>query len=167
MITPIQATISGYSGKPCTLFAGYDMDSRILSVQVDKPFMIERWKNCVVISNQTDIERDVLFSEDDLSDAIRCFYEMNSGVATDGKSQRLYFADAVARSRPDASVQKDKMDMSGQKYQVSETISCLQVAALATCWYAHGKLETINATVDFTQRMNELWQASTGCIITV
>lgn len=167
MIIKIQSTISGYSGKPCSLFSGYDMDTRILSVHAEKPFVRDRFSDCVVISNQLDIERDLTFSEEHFNEAIRCFFEMRQGVSIDGVSERLIFSDSVARARPEQSVEKGDMDANGQKYRINEAISCLQVAALATCWYANTKAEIIQKTVEFADVMNKSWQASTGCIITI
>jgi hypothetical protein len=166
VIIPIQACISGYTGKPCALFSGYDTESRILSIQVDTDFRKDRREGCVLITNQGDIERDVLFTQEELSEAIECFFAMTSGISNDGKSQRLVFADKVARARP-STIEKGELNESGQKYRIDETISNLQIAALATCWYADSKAEVINAAVDYTRQMNKLWQASTGCIITL
>ncbi|MBT9097464.1 hypothetical protein KFZ76_07030 [Methylovulum psychrotolerans] len=165
-IVTIQASFAGLRDKPCTLFSGYDLELRILSAQVSKPFQTERREGCVVITNQGGIETDILFKEEDVLAAIERYFDMKNGVASDGKSTRLMLTDQVARADPATAIERGDREAAGQKYRIDGNLSCLQMAVLATCWYAHSYCETINAVVGQAQAMNEAWQASRGGIFT-
>ncbi|MGI9213556.1 MAG: hypothetical protein ACR2HF_13875 [Methylococcaceae bacterium] len=134
---PIQATMTGYSGKPATLFAGYDTDSRVLACSVEAAYRVERHGACAIITNDSGIQqRDMLFREADLADAIVAFYALMGGIATDGKSARLIFSDKAQRANPIDSIDKDGIGESGQKYRISDAVSNGKMATLAACWYA-------------------------------
>jgi hypothetical protein len=163
---PIQATIVGYSGKPCTLFSAYDQDAQVLVVSVVAGHRRDRRKGCMVITNDLNIERDSLFSEDQFSAAIAAFFSLKDGAAQDGKSSRLVFSDKAATSNPSQSIEKDGMDTHGPKYRLQE-ISNSQVAALATCWYAASKAATIDTMLDFADKLLDLDILSRGGILTI
>jgi hypothetical protein len=166
-VIPIQATIVGYSGKPCTLFSAYDADSQILVVSVEAEFRRDRREGCMVITNNQDLERDGLFTEDDLKDAIDAFFFMQGGVAIDGKSNRLQFSDRAQRANPGSKIEKDGIDASGQKYRISEDISCAQVAALATCWYANARAGAVNKVLDMAREILDIERLHHGGILTI
>jgi len=164
---PIQATVVGYSGKPCTIFSVYDPDSRVLAVSVESGYRSQRRDNCMVITNDTNIERDGLFTEEDLQQSINAFFNMQGGVSADGKTSRLVFSDKAARTNPAQSIEKDGIDSSGQRYRISESITAAQVAALATCWYAESKIETINRALNMAEKLIEIELINRGAIITI
>jgi hypothetical protein len=164
---PIQASIVGYSGKPCTLFSAYDEDSQVLVVSVEADYRTQRRDGCMIITNNTDIDRDGLFTEDDLKDAINAFYGLHSGVANDGQSSRLVFSDKAARANPGNSIEKDGIDSSGQKFRISESITCAQIAALATCWYAHSRVGTVNKMLNMADELLAFEQLHHGVIFTI
>jgi len=129
----IQASFAGYGGRPCSLFSAYDPDAMVLVLGAEADYRAERRKGCIVLTNVPDIARDSLFGDDDLLPAIAAFYALKAGVASDGKSARLVFADRAARTNPEQSIERDGITVSGPKYRISEGITCGQIATLATC----------------------------------
>lgn len=164
---PIQVTIVGYFGKPCTLFSAYDADSRVLVVSIEADYRSERREGCMVITNDPNIERDGLFSESELQQSINSFFSMSGGVASDGKSGRLVFSDKAARANPAQSIEKDGMDKTGQRYRISESISSAQIAALATCWYADSRIANIDKVIHMADRLIEIELLNRGVIFTI
>jgi hypothetical protein len=163
----IQSSIVGYSGKPCSLFSAYDEESKVLIVSVEADYRRERRDGCLIITNDPDIDRDMLFSEDDMKAAITSFFSLQGGMAMDNKSNRLVFADKAARANPAQSIEKDGMDANGQKYRISENITCAQIAALATCNYVVSRHGTIEKMLDMADTLNELQQLQSGFILTI
>lgn len=163
----IQTTIVGYSGKPCSLFSVYDNDSKVLVISVEADYRRERRQDCMIITNDTEIERDGLFSEEELKASISAFFNMQAGVAIDGKSNRLVFSDKAARANPAQSIEKDGMDASGQRFRISESITCAQIAALATCWYANTRYGSVEKALDMADSINALEQLHYGGIWTI
>ncbi len=166
-MTPIQATIVAYSGKPCTLFSVYDNDTKVLAITVEADYRRERRNDCMIITNDPEIERDGLYTEAELKDSISAFFAMQAGVAIDGKSNRLVFSDKAARANPAQSIEKDGMDASGQRYRISESITCAQIAALATCWYANTRFGTIEKVLEMADSITALEQLHHGGIWTI
>lgn len=164
---PIQSTIVGYQGMPKTLFSAYNPDTRVLVVSVEADYRAERRNECMVITNDDSVDRDMLFGEDDLQAAIESFFMLQGGVASDGKSPRLVFSEKAARANPTQSIEKDGMDTSGQRYRISENITSAQIAALAACWYAERKVKTIDSILDMAEKLNEIDVLAMGGIFTV
>lgn len=159
----IQATFTGYGGKPCSLFSAYDTDSRVLVVGAEADYRTERRDGCIVLTNVPDITRDSLFTDADLAQAISAFYSMKGGVAADGKSQRLAFADRATRANPENSIERDGIEASGPKYRIAEGVTCGQIAALATCLYAM-RSDTVERTVKMAESFRHL---AMGGILTI
>ena len=155
MIT-IQATIVGYQGHPATLLSAYDPDTKVLAVMREEPYMQDRFKTSVVITNDKTINRDAYFDEEKLQDAIAAYFQLRDGLASDAISKRLVVSDRCARSDPSASIERDGMDSTGRKFRVSESITCAQIAALATCWYAESRADAVEKTLDMFDRLNEI-----------
>lgn len=132
----VQATISGYGGKACTLFSAYDSDTQVLVVGAEAEYRRDRREGCIVLTNENDIQRESLFTDDDLLPAIVAFYALKSGFASDGKTTRIAFAERAKRASPESAIEKDGIDASGPKFRIAEGVSCGQIAALATCLYA-------------------------------
>lgn len=153
----IQATFVGYGGRPCSLFSAYDPDAQVLVISAEVDYRRERREGAIVLTNDTTISRDQLFADPDLHEAIRAYYALKSGMATDGKSSRLAFGDRAARSNPDAIIERDGMDERGPRFRVSDAVTCAQMAALATCRYAV-KADSISRTVEMASTLNRLLQ---------
>ncbi len=132
----IQTTIVGYGGMPCTLFSAFDADTDMLIVASESDYRTQRRPGCFVLTNHPDLERDAFFSDADLKGAIEAFFTLKGGFAADGKSRRLVFAERAARANPDNSLERDGMDASGPKVRIAEGVTCVQIAALATCLHA-------------------------------
>lgn len=159
----IQATFIGYSGKACSLFSALDPDTDILVIGAEAEYRTQRREGCIVITNNRDIPRDSFFSEDDIKEAISSYYTLKAGVAVDNKSSRLVFSERAVRANPEQSIEKDGIDENGIKFRISESISCGQMAALATCLYAV-RANTVERTV---QLMEEFSVLSAGGIVTI
>lgn len=151
----IQATFVGYGGRPCSLFSAYDPDARVLVISAETDYRAQRREGAIVITNDTTIQRDQLFTDADLADSIRSYYALKSGLAADGKSPRLVFGDRAARANPDAVIERDGMDSSGPRFRISDSVTCSQIAALATCRYAT-RSETISRVVEMASSLNRL-----------
>jgi hypothetical protein len=167
MMIPIQSTIVGYQGKPRTVFCAYNDETRILVVSVETDYRSERRDNCLVITNDVSIQRDMLFSEDDLQAAIEAFFMLQGGIAVDGKSARLAFADKAMRANPAQSIEKDGMDTNGQRFRISENITSAQIAALAACWYVEKRVGVVNDVLDMADKLLELDQLALGGVVTI
>ena len=161
-LIPLQISISGYNNKPATVFAAYDEDSDVLVISIEAAFRRERRDGCLVITNDTKISRDSLFTEDDLQDSIEAFFKMAGGVAFDGKSSRLTFDEKGQRANPSQAIEKDGIDTNGQKYRISENISCAQIAVFAACYYANSRTTAINDMLDMADELGSIdkdhWQ---------
>ncbi len=136
---PIQSTIIGFSGKPATVFSAYDEVARILVISVETAYKKDRRDGCMLITNDKTIERDAYFDSDKMQESVTAFYALQGGMADDGINTRLSFLAKAQRANPVDSLEKDAIDSRGQKYRVSDDISCVKVAALAACWYAFNR----------------------------
>lgn len=149
----IQASIIGF-GQPATVFAMYDEKTRILLVStVAKDYQRERFKECLLITNDLTIERDALFSIDDFKDGIAAFFDFEGSVSTDGKTSRLIYQDEAQRAKP--TIEKDDIDSSGYKYRVSADAKSEQIAVLAICLFCHKRLHAVNSALDMFDELNE------------
>ena len=131
----IQATFKGYSGKACSLFSAYDLDKKVLIVGAESDYKTERRAGCIVLTNDVEISREVLFKDEDLIPAIAAFYMLKSSVAADGASPRMHFAERAMRAMPESAIDKDGLDASGARFKIAAEATCAQIAALATCLY--------------------------------
>lgn len=161
----IQATFIGYAGRPCTLFAGYDPQTRILSLAAETDFRRERRAGCVVLTNDPDTPRDGWFDErGDLGRAIAAYYQLKLGMADDGKSTRLVFNERAQRANPEQAIERDGIDPTGgAKYRVADGATCGQMASLAVCLYVI-KADTVERTVAMADRLKVL---TSGGILTI
>jgi hypothetical protein len=153
-VIPIQATFTGYGAAACTLFSAYDADARVLVIDTEAAYRAERRAGCIVLTNQPELTRDSLFTEEDhLEAAIAAFHSLKTGLASDGKSSRLAFSHRAARATPENAIEQDGLSASGHtRYRISTSITNAQMAALATCWYAV-RSDTISRTVDMAADM--------------
>ena len=151
----IQATFTGYGGRPCSLFSAYDQAARVLVVGAEADYRTERRDGCIVLTNTADLPRDGWFSDDDLHKAIAAFYSLKAGVAADGKSARLVFGERAARANPEQAIEKDGFDSNGPKYRIAEGVTCGQIAALATCMHAV-RSDTVERAVNLAESFRTL-----------
>lgn len=159
----IQATITGYGGRACSLFSAFDTDAKVLIVGAEAEYRAQRRENCIVLTNDPEIQRDSLFSDADLRNAISAFFSLKSGIAADGKSSRIAFSERAARANPEQSIEKDGIDAGGQRFRVAEGVTCGQIAALATCLHAL-RADTVERTVKMAEAFKFL---AHGGILTI
>lgn len=153
---PIQANSVGFSGRPATLYSAYDGGAMVLAIAVSADFSSERYKGSVLITNSSNAERDALFTDKDIKDAVEAYYALKTGVAADGKSTRLTFGDRAANADPGSAIERDGVDSSGFKYRIAETISCAQVAALMACWYVIKKADVAQSVFSMADSLRNM-----------
>lgn len=155
MITPIQASISGYNGKPATVYSVYDHESAILAVSVEAEFCRERKSSDIVlISNDKMTNYDSFFEEKLFLQGIESYLALAKGVAANGVGARLVFADRAKRSDPMSAIEMDGMNESGSRYRISPDVTNAQVAALASCWYAHKQAGLAEIAINLHEKIN-------------
>jgi hypothetical protein len=162
-VIQIQATVTGYGGRQCSLFSAYDPEARVLVIGAEADYRAERRDGCIVLTNVPDIARDRLFTDADLLPAIAAFHALKAGVAAGGKSSRLVFAERAVRADPAKSIERDGMDASGPKYRVADGITCGQIAALATCLHAI-RSDSVERAVTLAESFRDLLN---GGILTI
>lgn len=162
----IQVSITGFQGRPTTLFSSYEIGSKILFIAREEKLRKERFKDCMVVTNDPSIPYDKLVSLEDLKEAIEAYNNFRQTYSLDGKNARLQIGEKAQTSSPAPSVQVEGYDSNGPKYGVSESISCSQVAALMTC-LAASKIESIEQSCELTEDFNEALKYNDSIIITV
>nr|DAV45196.1 MAG TPA: hypothetical protein [Caudoviricetes sp.] len=151
----IQATIVGFSGKPATLFSAYDNKSGVLVIAVDSEYRRERREGAIVVSNDVTVDRDAKFGEENILNAIKAYYLLKTGVAIDGKSSRLIVQERAMRANPESGIERDGVDANGARYRVSDAITNLQMAALATCLQAINS-DQVDITLSLLDQVQEM-----------
>lgn len=162
----LQVTISGFQGKPTTLFSSYELVQKILIVAKEAAFRRDRFKDCLVVTNDPSLPHDKIFSMDDLKEAIAAFQKLKKTYSADGKVFRLQLSKGAQTCSPDSCVQIEGFDEKGPKYGVSENISCAQMAVLATC-LAAAKIDDCEASCNLTDELTGLLAENDGLIFTV
>lgn len=143
----IQATFAGYAGDPVTLYSGYDQKLRVLAVAKPGRFTRKRLEGACVITNQRDLERDMLFTEDNIFAAIEAYRTLSQGLSENGREPRLKFKETAGIANPESVIQQDDIDVRGTKYRISRDIRSVQMACLATCLFVT-KMETAETAND-------------------
>lgn len=148
MKTAIQANISGYDGKPATLFSVYDSESGILVISIlSKEFKAERHNDCLMIGNDTRYPVDFIFDKESLIDSVESYNYLKKSLASDNKSTRLIFSDKANNSDPVNAVQRNGYGNQGNEQHSFDIITNAQAAALATCLWA-SKSSSIDIALD-------------------
>lgn len=160
----IQTTISGFKGKPVTLFSAYDDETDLLIITKADPYTAERKDGCVILTNCDVIDYDKLFNDqNDLMKAIRAYFSLKNGVASDGKRSRLKIIDNVRQHDPVDAIEQDGMDANGVKYRLADGVTCGHVAVLYTCLHVQGQ-SAIEGAIQFADAWNRF---RAGEIITI
>lgn len=133
--TPIQVNISGFSGKPQSLFSVYNNDSGVLAVAKLTDFKPDRVAGCFVIGNDPRYSFDMLFDVLQFNAAVDAYYSLKSSLASDHLSPRLAFGDNAMIADPVNAIQHDGYGDNGAKYRF-DSITNAQACALATCFWA-------------------------------
>lgn len=164
----IQATIGGYAGNPCTLYSLFDRENHILTVAKIGELRIDRFSDSTVITNVPTVNpRDAFFDERETAEAIRAFRHLFHGRSVDGQSAGLVFGPKAGQANPDAVIENDGVDIRGIKYRIEGSITCAQVACLATCFLTQ-KLDSAEAAIKMVDEVNDLYDAMMrGDIVTI
>lgn len=144
----IQAEISGYFGPPINLRALLDPASGYMIVSKELP-PGERIGGALVVTNNSRGERDRLFTEDDLSDAIRQLYRAQAG-------KLLELLPAVTKHDPTHRLQVATMTENGTRYELSSETTNGNVAVLALVNAANLTLNASDAT-DMAAEMRDMF----------
>lgn len=149
---PLQANISGYSGRPTSVFGAMDEDSGILVIAaaVDQ---LPRREGCMLVSSDARADHDGLFRYEDLRDGIGAYAVLKERVASDGQSLCLRFSDKAMRAEPASAIELDGIDVSGPLYRVAPEASNAQIGTLALCRQAR-RYEVAENVVDLAATMN-------------
>lgn len=147
----IQANISGYFGKPASVFAGFDEETGILVV-AKLSDQIPRRDSCILISSDGRSDRDSLFSNADLEGSITDYFKIKGRIASDGVSGCLRITDGAMRSDPVSAIEKDGIDASGPRYRVASEASNYQIGVLAICRYV-SKIGAISDSISMADKL--------------
>ncbi len=145
----IQASFRGFSGKACTVYAAYDSKSNFLVISKETEFRADRFNDCVIISNVDLPDREVLFENDQMNDAIQSYFELSN-------SNLLEVSDAASRCNPSNTIERDGINEQGKSiYRISDQITNGQIAALAIAFYVT-QAKVIDSMLSFQDQLADL-----------
>ena len=152
----IQSSIMGFSRTPTSVYSIYDDEANYLVVIAEKEWRTTRFKECVLISDEELDDRDFLFNQQKVSDAINAYYDMVSLSSIEVK-------DSVARCNPDAGIEYDGLKEGGKIFRLSPDITNSQVAVLAACLFIKDNKKA-KLSLDMADDLRDLMQ---GDVITI
>lgn len=135
----LQVSIGGYvppggTADAVTVVGELDLGTGALLVAIArtvKPGQVEkRVPGAIVTTNNAATEdRDALFTDQDLRDAIDAYFDLAGRglLVLDGSAERM---------NPSNKIEPDGLDERGRKYRFAPDIGNGQVAVLAMCWMA-------------------------------
>lgn len=133
----LQATVGGMaaaSGEVFTLLGELDQPSGVLlidaAVKIPPGAKERRYEGCAAVSNNpASQERDILFTEADLRDAINAYFDfVGRGL--------LDLDEAVGRFNPTSAIENDGLDERGRKYRLAADMTNGKLAVIVMCWFA-------------------------------
>lgn len=157
---PLQSTIGGLAagaGAVMTLLGEMDPMTGVLlidaAVQVQPGNPEVRHQNCAAVSNNPASEaRDTLFTEEDIRDAIRDYFDFaGRGL--------LVLDDDVQRFNPQSKIEADGLDDRGRKFRIAPDMTNGQLAVIVMCWFAlrqkasTAQIEAFSEYLDFADDM--------------
>ena len=154
MNIPIQASISGYGGQPCTLLSMYDSETGQLLAYKIVPFEQTRRPRALMVAVTARIPHDTLFTTEDLGQGITAFERMRD---------RIEFKPEAMRADPSGQIEIDGYTESGVQRRINGELTNEKVAMLATCFAAVGQ-ETTNAALDM---MDAITALASGGVLTI
>lgn len=147
----IQAEITGYSGLAVNLMGALDMDSGLLIVARELA-MGERTDGAVIVSNDPRAEqRDSLFDEDRLQNAIRLFFRAQA-------TGMIELLSAVSKFDPSHKIEANGLDENGSKYRLAPDVMNGNIAVLALV-DAADRAYTAQKATDFSSELAELFMS--------
>lgn len=134
----LQATIGGFSSTAATggdtLLGELDVGTGVLLIDTHAAAPagvaeVRRPGYAVVTNNSAAPDFDIVFTENDLRDAIADYY----GFAGRGL---LVLESPVSNFNPASKIEPDGLDERGRKYRIAQDMSNGQVAVMVLCWFA-------------------------------
>jgi hypothetical protein len=134
----LQATIGGFAATTAaggdTLLGELDVGAGVLLVDIHapaRPGVPElRREGCAVVTNNASTQDcDIIFTENDLRDAIADYF------AFAGRGL-LVLEPNVSRFDPASKIEPDGLDERGRKYRIAQDMTNGQVAVMVLCWFA-------------------------------
>lgn len=139
--------IAGFMGPPVSLFAAYSHETDLLVIAKDPgAYDASPRDGFLKITNQSrDASYDALFDNDNMADAIKAYFEM--------ESLRLVTIRAdVVRHTPGSKIERDGFSDTGVKYRISPDMTSGQVAVMVACLYA-SQQKGVSAALSFADDM--------------
>lgn len=134
MSLAIQASITGFSGAPASLYSMFDKETGALVIAAHTALNTAKRNGCLVVSNDISLNRDTLFELEHLPLALKNYIRLKNSKAINGIDSALVFTDKSRNADPSSAVEIDGIDASGYKFRLTSDITNAQVATLATCW---------------------------------
>lgn len=144
----IQAQITGYAGRAVNLLGAVDTDSGYVMVH-EELSVDTRDEKAVFVTNDPRAERDSLFTEEKLQEAIRLFFRARA-------SGLLELDSSLAKHDPEHKIENDGVDEKGTKYRLDAEITNGNIAVLAMISAANATYGA-QATADFAGEMAEMF----------
>jgi hypothetical protein len=144
----IQAQITGYDGRAVNLLGALDTDTGYIMVH-EELRANERNETAIFVTNDPRAERDSLFTEEKLQEAIRLFFRAKA-------SDLLELDESLSKHDPSHKIENDGVDERGSKYRLAPEITNGNVAVLAIMSAANGSYNAQAAT-DFSGEMAEMF----------
>ena len=130
----IQSLIKGFTGEPACVYASYDPEINATVVVKEGAWTESRWKTdeeLIVISNQNVPDRDVLFGEDQLIEAITEYFSLES-------AGEFILEETAASANPQMAVAFRGIKDGKRDYDARSNLSNKHVATLAIAHYVGG-----------------------------
>lgn len=134
----LQATIGGFAAGgsvgAVTVFGEVDVVSGVLLIDAWAPVRpgdVEvRREGCAAVTNNAGTDdADMVFTEDELRDAIVDYFDtVSRGL--------LVLDQGIAGMNPESKIEPDGLDERGRKYRIANDMTNGQVAVLVLCWFA-------------------------------
>lgn len=121
----IQAIFKGYAGDGVTVYSKWTNGILVVNKIVD--YRPDRYKDCLIIADADVPERESLFTDEHVSDAIGAYMHMKA-------CGELDIGDAAARGNPEYWVQDADTNNGLRRFMVKPQVENAVVAVLATCW---------------------------------
>lgn len=152
----IQACCAGYEGTPATVFAALEPKSDTLVISKLSDLRATRFEDCRMVSNTAVESWDAWFDETLFPEAIAAFMDRVN-------TKRIIFKPEAQRANPKTAIQLLKITEAGRQYEVSATVTNMQVAVLLVCWHLKAAVAIAETFVfgDMLESMHrgELWTA--------
>jgi hypothetical protein len=126
----IRVNVAGFADRPASLYVALDMHTGMVVAASVRDHADDRKPNFLHVTNiEADQHRDMLVTEEHLSDAIAAYFSAAS-------MGRLVIREGALRADPKSRLERDKIEERGIKYRVHPDATNAQVAMLYACYAA-------------------------------